>query len=75
MLVDSGAYEQLKPVWIKRVLHAQNDDGSWDDLHPVISLGGGNVLAHTSTLPRISKPKADFHATDQAIWLSSFLVE
>lgn len=75
MLVDSGAYDQVKSVWISRILDAQNDDGSWDDLHPILSLGGGNVLAHTSTLPRIGKPKADFHATAQAIWLLSLLLE
>jgi len=75
MLVDSGAYDRLKPIWVRRILQAQNDDGSWDDLHPVLYLGGGNVLAYTSTLPKIRQPKADFHATAQAIWLLSLLLE
>jgi hypothetical protein len=75
MLTDSGAYNHIKPVWIKNILQAQNDDGSWDDLHPILSLGNGKVLAHTSTLPKIKAPKADFHATAQAIWLLSLLLD
>jgi hypothetical protein len=75
MLVDTGAYDQVKPIWLSNVLAAQNKDGSWDDLDPILSLGNGYVLAHTSTLPRIQKPKANFHTTAQAIWLLSLLLE
>ncbi len=74
MLVDTGAYDQVKPVWISNILEAQNADGSWDDLHPVLYLGNDYVFAHTSTLPKIRKPKADFHTTAQAIWLLSMLL-
>lgn len=75
MLVDSGAYSHVKPVWIKNILGSQNNDGSWDDLHPVLTLGDDKVFAYTSTLPKIQKIKADFHATAQAIWLLSLLLE
>jgi hypothetical protein len=75
MLVDTGAFDKVKPVWIKNILNAQNDDGSWDDLHPVIHLGNNKFLGHTSMLPKIAAPKADFHATAQAIWLLSLLLE
>ncbi len=74
MLVDTGAFNQVKSVWISNILKAQNDDGSWDDLDPVLYLGNDYVLAHSSTLPKIAKPKADFHATAQAIWLLSLLL-
>ncbi len=74
MLVDTGAFDQVKPVWISNILKAQNDDGSWDDLDPILYLGGGYAFAHTSTLPKIAKPRADFHATAQAIWLLSMLL-
>ncbi len=73
MLVDTGAVHKVKHVWLKNILEAQNSDGSWDDLHPVINLGDGKVLALTSTLPKIKRPHADFHATAQAIWLLSML--
>ena len=75
MLIDTGAYDQVKPVWISNILKAQNNDGSWDDLHPILYLGNDYVLAHTSSLPRIQKPKADFHTTAQAIWLLSSLLK
>lgn len=75
MLVDSGAYKKVKPLWIKNILEAQNTDGSWDDLYPLINLGNGKVFALTSTLPKIKKPEANFHTTAQAIWLLSLLLE
>lgn len=28
MLIDTGAYDLVKPVWISNILKAQNDDGS-----------------------------------------------
>ncbi len=74
MLVETGAYDQVKPIWISNILKAQNEDGSWDDFHPILYLGSDYVLAHTSTLPKIGKPKADFHTTAQAIWLLSLLL-
>lgn len=74
MLVDTGAYDQVKPVWVSNILEAQNDDGSWDDLDPILYLGNDYVFAHSSALPKIAKPKADFHATAQAIWLLSLLL-
>lgn len=75
MLLETGAYNMVKPIWIKNILDAQNENGSWDDLYPVLSLGNGSVLALTSTLPKIQKPKADFHTSVQAIWLLSLLLK
>ena len=74
MLVDIGAYDQVKPDWISNIVEAQNAGGSWDELHPVLNLGNDYVFAHTSTLPKIGKPKANFHTTAQAIWLLSMLL-
>lgn len=74
MLTETGAYDSVKPIWIKNILNAQNEDGSWDDLHPILYLGNDRYLSHTSTLPKIKKPEADFHATAQAIWLLSLLL-
>lgn len=75
MLLDTGNREKIKPVWIRNILHAQNEDGSWDDLDPVLSLGNGYILGFTSMLPKVKKPEADFHATAQAIWLLSMLIK
>lgn len=75
MLVDTGALNKVKPIWINNILNAQNDDGSWDDLHPILYVGNGNYFAHTSMLPKIKKAEADFHTTVQAIWLMSLLLD
>lgn len=75
MLVDTGAYDKVKPIWIKNVLEAQNNDGGWDDLYPIIQLGNDTVFAHTSLLPTIKKTRTEFHATAQAIWLLSMLLK
>ena len=75
MLVDTDAYNKVKPVWIKNILEAQNEDGSWDDLDPIVYLGNDYIFAHTSGLPTIKKSKANFHTTAQAIWLLSLLLK
>ncbi len=75
LLLDTGAYDKIKPVWIKNILLAQNPDGSWDDLLPLLPLSDGRVLALTSTTVKIQKQKASFHASAQAIWLLSMLIE
>lgn len=75
MLIDTGAYSEVKPVWIRNILQAQNKDSSWDDLHPILPLGNEKVLGFTSLLPKIQTPKADFHTSAQAIWLLSLLLE
>ena len=75
MLMDTDAHDKIKPVWVNRFLEAQNEDGSWDDLDPLIPLGNNRVLALTSTLPKIGTIKGNFHTTAQAIWLGSMLLE
>ncbi len=74
MLVDTGARERVKPVWIRRILDEQNPDGSWDDFHPVLPLPGGRYLSLTSQLPVVKPVKPSFHATAQALWLMSMLL-
>ena len=74
MLVDTGGRNTIKPIWINNIMNAQNEDGSWDDLHPILNLGNDRVFALTSMLPTIQKTEGDFHATAQAIWLLSMLI-
>lgn len=74
MLLDTGNREKIKPVWINNILNAQNEDGSWDDLDPLLYLGNGYAFGYTSMLPKVTKPAADFHATAQAVWLLSLLL-
>ena len=74
MLTDSGSYDSVKSVWLRRFIFAQNSDGGWDDLHPLLPLPGGFIFGLTSKLPSIQKPASNFHATAQAVWLLSMLV-
>lgn len=75
MLIDTGAYERVEPVWIQNILQAQNTDGSWDDLHPLFHIGDDKAFGFTSLLPAIKSEQANFHATAQAIWLLALLME
>jgi hypothetical protein len=74
MLVESGGATLVKPIWIQRVLDAQNADGGWDDIDPIIRLPGNSVLGFTSKLPTIAEIDSDFHATAQGVWLISLLL-
>ncbi len=74
MLLDSGAADRVKPVWVQRILEAQNTDGGWGDLDPIVKLPGGRVFGFTSLLPSIGMQHSDFHATAQGIWLVSMLL-
>jgi len=75
MMLDLGAYSEIKPIWVENILSAQNDDGGWDDLDPIIFLGNDYFLAYSTQLFVIKKINSDFHSTAQAIWLLSMLVE
>jgi hypothetical protein len=75
MLVDTGAYDWVNPQWLRRILHAQNGDGSWDDFYPLIPLSNGRHLGLSSTRPVIGDETPNFHTTAQAIWLLGMLLE
>jgi len=75
MMLDLSVYSEVKPIWIKNILSAQNGDGGWDDLDPIIYLGNDYFLGYSTQLFTIKKMKSDFHSTAQAIWLLSMLVE
>jgi len=75
MLAESGNFDAIKPVWVQRILDAQNADGGWGDLHPVLPLGNDRYFGWSSTLPRIRNRQSDFHATAQGIWLLALLLQ
>lgn len=73
MLAEAGRMDLIKAVWIQRILEAQNPDGGWDDIHPIISFRDNNIFGLSSKLPTFKNSKSNFHATSQAIWLLSLL--
>ena len=74
MLVESRGKAALRPVWLRRILDAQLDDGGWADFHPLLSLASWQ-LGWTSTYPGTGPRAADFHATAQGIWLMALLLD
>lgn len=73
VLAEAGRIDLIKPVWIQRILDAQNPDGGWDDIHPIANLGE-YTTGLSSTMPVIKKPDSTFHATAQGVWLLSLLL-
>ncbi len=74
MLVESGAGERVKPVWLRRVLEAQSEDGGWSAGDPLLELPGGRVVAFSGRGVTIGHLKSDFHATAQGVLLMSLLL-
>lgn len=75
MLVESGAIDRVKPVWIRRILDAQNIDGGWDGLDPVLRLPNGKVLGINNTMLVYRETRSNFNATVKGIWLLILLLD
>ena len=76
MLVDSGAHERVKPIWIKRVLSEQNSDGGWSGFEPLIPLSKDLSIGFTFTskVIGIDRDQSTFHPTVQGVLLMSLLL-
>lgn len=74
MLVDSGALNRVKPVWITNILNAQNKDGGWSDFQPLVHTGNNFALGFSSSIVGFRQEKASFHATAQGVLLMSMLL-
>jgi hypothetical protein len=74
MLVESGAVERVKPVWLQRVLAAQQPDGGWAGVDPLLELGSEFSLGLGPRGFTLSPPRSDFHASAQGLLLLSLLV-
>ncbi len=76
MLAEAGNFNAIKPVWVQHILDAQNEDGGWDDLHPVIPVGNSKSLGWSSRkFPVYAENKSNLHATAQGIWLTALLLQ
>jgi len=73
MLAEGGKISSLKPIWQKRILDAQMQDGGWSDFFPLLSLGNKQI-GFTSTLPAFGPKQSNFHTTAQGIWLMALLI-
>ena len=74
MLVDSGAIDRVKPIWIQRILDAQNSDGGWGGVDPILRFPDRKVLGFSGTKLVYGELRSNFHATAEGIWLISLLL-
>lgn len=72
MLVESGAGDTVKPVWLQQLTDAQQPDGGWNAFMPLIPMGGGRSIG-TSRLLSIGAPRSNFHMTAQGVLLFALL--
>lgn len=75
MLVESGAKERLHAVWLDRVLAAQQPDGGWAGVDPLLTLPGGLSLSFGPRGLTFKPVRTDFHATAQGVMLMALLME
>ncbi|TCV79112.1 hypothetical protein [Sulfurirhabdus autotrophica] len=74
MLEDSGASNRIKPIWISRILSAQNSDGGWSGFQPIISLGSKLSVGFSGRGVSVNRNLSDFHASAQGVLLMSLLL-
>ena len=74
MLEDSGASERIKPIWIARILSAQDTDGGWSGFQPLLPLGGELAAGFSARGVSLDRRRPDFHATAQGVLLMSLLL-
>jgi len=75
MLMVSGAYDNIKPVWIRKIVDHQLADGSWTNFDPLFSVGNDLFFGFSYWLLDIREPKANFHTTAQAVYLMALLID
>ena len=75
MLVESSAYELVKPVWIRRIINAQRKDGGWSESQELFKISDDVSVNIGSRGFTVKKLKSDFHATAQGILLMALLLD
>jgi hypothetical protein len=76
-LVESGRRNDVKAIWLRRILNAQRSDGGWDGTDVIVHLPGGRVVCWQSTLSAhmIPMPASNFHTTAQGLYLMALLLD
>lgn len=75
-LVESGRRNDIKAVWVRRILEAQQADGGWTGAHVILPLPGGRAIFWGGGLiPHVgTPPPTNFHATAQGLYLMALLL-
>lgn len=76
LLMESGARNAVKPVWLERILKAQQRDGGWAAIDSVLSLMDRKLsFGFDARGITFQPPVPNFHATAQGLLLMSLLLE
>jgi hypothetical protein len=75
MLMESGAIELIKPIWIKHLINAQCIDGGWTSFDPLIPLIGDRYFGYGSKFFTVKRlPNSNYNMTAQGVLLFSLLI-
>lgn len=74
MLMITGKAEQVKPVWVRRIMDAQNEDGGWANFDAIVKISGDRFLGFGPRNISIESNKSTFHATVQGTYLLSLSI-
>ena len=75
MLVMTGARDQVKPVWFRRILEAQQPDGGWLLYQSMTRLTPGFRLGMGLRFPRLHRDGSAFHSTAQGLLLMAMMMQ
>ena len=65
MLIWTGARDQVKPVWLRRILERQRPNGGWLPFHNLGWLGPGLRLGMGLHWIKLKRDQETFHTTAQ----------
>lgn len=77
MLVASGRRRDVRAIWLRRILDAQQPDGGWNGVDVIAHLPDGKLLCFSpdQLYPVVlSDPSSTFHATAQGLYLLALLL-
>lgn len=74
MLAETGKPEAIKPIWLERLMDAQNPEGGWSSFDPLVTLPLGAKLGFSNRGLSLREPVSSFHMTAQGILLMALLL-
>jgi hypothetical protein len=74
MLIETGAVDQVKPVWIHQVINGLLDDGGWPHNRKILNLPGKRDLIFTRNFIGFGPERSSFHATAQGLLIMAHLM-
>jgi len=73
MLLISGAYDEVKPIWIQQVLDHQLSDGGWGSFDALFKVWGNKSFGFGSKMVSVREQRSGFHATAQGVYILTWL--